>query len=387
MLLIISTVGQSVVNNQGERVKSLSRDFVKETHDLKQIAYGDNDFPGREIYDLTLNTLRANINNREFLSASCAEINSLLRIVGDSQPDTNDELHFIASETPDGVLAARIIADFCMYDLLDRDCKIHIIEGLQVENALRFRTVGLRGLIKTIYDLLRDRDIYRRVLNPTGGFKGVVPYLTLIGMLQKTEIQYIYERSEEIISLSHLPILFDYSQFGSNIVETLKATDNDFIAEKDLIQRLQIQEALVDHPAWSLFDVTQQQGENWYNLSGLGRIALEQLNVEPAQKVYLSRQAFERLQDTPQGSEAYNKFRTILNNIHNPTRRQSNMHDYPNGANAQVFKLARSSQRAFYIVEDDTVLVLELAEHRSERDYDVVPQRRKDYGQHTLWQG
>jgi len=104
---------------------------------------------------------------------------------------------------------------------------------------------GIRVLIATIYRILKNAPAgtFTRVINPTGGFKGVVPYLTLIGMIEPDiEMSYIYERSAELITLGRIPLQFDFDVLES-AYPALKKCDEDFVAESELKELLALDPA------------------------------------------------------------------------------------------------------------------------------------------------
>jgi putative CRISPR-associated protein (TIGR02619 family) len=388
---VISTVGRSIITNMGKDFQGYAAEFERQPNlDLNAIATNIKDFQGEDLYRLALDNLNSKKSNAVWLRATSAEINSLMHLLDGNPPDNNDVLHFIATETPDGVLAARILADFTM-DYFGRDTEIHIIEGLQVKDGTRFRRIGLRSLIKHVYANLRNAPAesnFRRIINPTGGFKGVVPYLTIIGMLEKNvEISYIYEQSPELITLAGLPISFDYNQLRDALPLMEQSKTKDMLSEKDFIAELGIGPKEVSyHPAWAFFDVEEIDGENYYALNGLGAIALGHLQIEERIPVYLSRQANETLGHTAPGSDELRNYHKILNGIHDPQLRSNNMHTVPNKANALVYKLGRQSERAFYVDNGDHVLVLELARHINATDYNIYPELLKNYGKFEKWE-
>ena len=51
------------------------------------------------------------------------------------------------------------------------------------------------------------------VLNPTGGFKTLVPYTVLIGMWKNVPCRYIFEQSTTLLELPPLPVEFSRSRF------------------------------------------------------------------------------------------------------------------------------------------------------------------------------
>ena len=63
---------------------------------------------------------------------------------------------------------------------------------------------GFRELVTTILAYLTDDNLnyhYDLILNPTGGYKGVIPFVTVLGMLYGKRSVYIFEHAEQLINL------------------------------------------------------------------------------------------------------------------------------------------------------------------------------------------
>ena len=89
-------------------------------------------------------------------------------------------------------------------------------KGLQVNNSPDLKKVGLKNFISTALKYLDDKSIsyqYDVIINPTGGFKGVLPFLTILGMMYGKKTVYIFEFADELIYLPPLPFTFDLSIF------------------------------------------------------------------------------------------------------------------------------------------------------------------------------
>ncbi|MBI4650843.1 hypothetical protein HY745_06080 [Candidatus Desantisbacteria bacterium] len=107
--------------------------------------------------------------------------------------------------------------------------KITPIDGINAYDGEEFKNKGITELftkINSIINKYKNDDSYRIYLNITGGYKGVVPYATLQGMLypEKVTICYLYESSLEIIEIPKYPIGVDYHKWEKNVVR-LKMID------------------------------------------------------------------------------------------------------------------------------------------------------------------
>jgi len=85
------------------------------------------------------------------------------------------------------------------------------MDGLDPKDKEKFEREGMRELLSKISTIINDyEDSHNIILNVTGGYKGAVPYLTLLGMCQeRIEVIYLFEESKANITLPKMPIAFD----------------------------------------------------------------------------------------------------------------------------------------------------------------------------------
>jgi len=391
---IISTTGTSVFSQASKSIQEEWQTFNKGTNvNLQSIRRGTPNFDGYDLYHRTLQYLRSESSSKDAVTAirkASAELNSLSHILARTERHRSDELHFLASETPDGVLAARVVADFAKEYFGVETSVVHLIDGLQVSDGRKFQLDGIRVLIATIYEVLMKAPAgtYTRVINPTGGFKGVVPYLTLIGMIETDiEISYIYERSSELITLGRIPLQFDFEILES-AYNALKKCSEDFVSESALKSLLGLKpdSSLSIHPAWSLFDQTEQDGQIYFSVNGLGLIVLEHFAALDKITVYLSRQAAERFDKFDKTQQK--KFDGYFSKLREPGWIKQKRHDeYQNPGGAIAIKPGNVDERLFiYQLDDGAILVAELAFHQTNGSYDRLPKRRADYDTHRTWE-
>ncbi|MDZ4771097.1 MAG: hypothetical protein SGJ24_18410 [Chloroflexota bacterium] len=391
-ICVISTTGTSIFSNAHVDLKSEWQAFRNRTDVDLQAISRRGVFNGSELYQCSLEYLRAEakaVDAREVIRKSSAELNSLTLILAD-QRTRSDQLHFLATATPDGVLAARVIADFSRDYFQIENVSIHLIDGLQVNDGEAFQRDGVRNLIAKIYDVLRHapEGTYKRVINPTGGFKGVVPYLTLIGMIEPgVDLSYIYEQSPALITLGRVPLQFNFEILDS-AYRALKACSEDFVDQQQLSELLNLSavQTLTDHPAWSLFDQTSQEGKIYFSVNGLGLIVLEHFKSLYKTKIYFSRHAAERFDSLDNTQQR--KFEGYFERLRDPDWIKSHRHDdYANEGNAIAIKPGNVDERLFiYQLDDGSILVAELAFHQTNGSYDREPKRRKDYDSFRLWE-
>ena len=203
--LVICSVGTSISNGCPSQ-KQLFHD--------KREWDSEPDFFKKEIRD--------SMQAKKFYSAPMenaaqvsAELNSLYRL----GIQTGDKIVLLSSDNLQGHVCAEMISE-CLqerFSILSKDIEIKRIEGLQVHNEKILREIGLKNLVKTMLSYLADEN-YRYsfdiIINPTGGFKGIVPFLTIMGMLYGRKSVYIFEYSKQLITLPPLPFSFDLNVYN-----------------------------------------------------------------------------------------------------------------------------------------------------------------------------
>jgi|GEM_PF-828116 len=394
-LSIISTVGTSVFGRPqtplNEAMKALK---VTDSSEISNVVSRPN-FLGDHIYQQALAQLHVQGKDKGFLRAATAEINAIEGIHEAKQVlPVGHEYHFLATSTIAGALAARTLADFCKEHYQAAKSKVHVITGLQIEDDNIFRRVGLPSFVQTVYSLLKEAKENQSmvVLNPTGGYKAAISYLTLVGMLrqsQDVQVCYIHETSKSLITLAGLPVTLDLNsvQPYKAILEQCDKSQDTGLARSIVFEGLGLtaNDRLSEHPCWSLFE---QYGENHFMLSGLGSIVLAELNeLARCQPVWLSKQAAARYDsEYKSGSIARSNFDTIFNRIGDPDNRvPPYFHPYK-GSKYPAFKY-RGNERLFYKEFENGVLILELAQHKSDINYsyDRVPDENTDYTPYRAW--
>lgn len=128
----------------------------------------------------------------------------------------DDRVILIATETAEGRACANAVRQALVdhFGLEPDRVKVEKAEGLQVHDARRLREVGLSSLIDVILRTIQAHQFEgEMLLNPTGGFKGVVPFVAIVGMLYRIPNVYLFEHADEPIRLPPLPITFDAEMF------------------------------------------------------------------------------------------------------------------------------------------------------------------------------
>lgn len=214
-----------------------------------------------------------------------AEIHSLARMGVTAQ----DRVILYSSETPDGQACAEAVAAYLRTQRQGIDCRVVVIEGLQVRDAQRFRTAGVLNFTKQVLNEIANWGAEQCILNPTGGFKSLVPYTVLIGMIKAVPAKYIFEQSTALIPLPLMPV-----EFARERIEAIRPL-LERIQRDSAIPRHDLERALPYAQRESLTSLFEDLGDGQITLSPVGFLLFEELDRPRARVAYLSRRALDDL--------------------------------------------------------------------------------------------
>lgn len=156
----------------------------------------------------------------------CAEVQTLVNLAKDDKYKGKDlEVYLLATDTQLSQLAAEIIEK----DIFNKTNSLHPnikvvenqkVDDLNVTDSTTFEEKGFFNLIEKVKEIKGKDEV---ILNISGGYKALIPPLTIVAQLYDIELTYMYEDSDNIISIASLPIQFDW-----NIVEEIAPYLNDF---------------------------------------------------------------------------------------------------------------------------------------------------------------
>lgn len=206
MKRVITTVGTSIFNN-----------YFQEHDDIKDhYSYIEN--KRHREWDACkdrLNRVRKPLTDwaRQNRDAS-AEIKSLIKLY--EMEKDNLDVYLLATDTVVSRLAAEIIKDvFTGIEGINIafNEKQDVISGLQVEDYEAFVKTGSHEFVRRIINIARGyfSDV---VFNISGGYKGLIPFMTIMAQVNSCDVVYIYEESEALIKIPKTPIKIDYDLFA-----------------------------------------------------------------------------------------------------------------------------------------------------------------------------
>lgn len=343
--VIVSTVGTSLLRN------------MKVPHDaIAQVPVGEETGEQMRAMEKVRAELLARMAEKgNDMTSWSAEIHSLSRI-GVSE---GDRLIFLTTETLDGYLCGDVLHEF-LKKRWGVDGSVHMVKGLQVQNGKRFADEGIDNLADLVLRILEryPPEAYKVILNPTGGFKAVVPYMTLIGLAFGLPMKYIYEQSTELITLPAAPVSLNVEHLGGlgSLVYDLA---NTYLAEKDVAEHLGIS---VYELRNKYKDVLVWQEEGMVSLSGLARVLYRRLVRERGDDIRVSR-TVKKLFRKNQSWESV--FQSYFEKMRDPAYRTKHLHNQVQNEHVDLdcLKPGNVSERIFYYVEDHTVYICYVDRH------------------------
>jgi putative CRISPR-associated protein (TIGR02619 family) len=196
---IVCTVGTSIANgcNSIQSYYQRTSNWEEDISDLK------SEIESKLAPMLTSNDMVARV---------CAEIHSLHRLEC-GQPD---EVILLTSDTAEGKACGTVVSSAVQQIFGTSDVRLIRVPDLQARDGERLKKRGIPNLINLVTPILQDPQ--RRysggvILNPTGGFKGVVPFMTVLGMLYGAKVVYMFEYSNQLVTLPPLPVTLDLEIF------------------------------------------------------------------------------------------------------------------------------------------------------------------------------
>lgn len=145
----------------------------------------------------------------------CAETQTIMQI-NKNNPEKQFQVYLICTDTILSPLCAERIKSLLEEKGITvnfKDDDNHVVEGLIVEGkdaSKTFSETGFPKLIEVIRNVESQHDAKNRpILNISGGYKALIPVMTIMGQLYDMEVSYVYEDSEELIKLPKVPLDFD----------------------------------------------------------------------------------------------------------------------------------------------------------------------------------
>lgn len=138
-----------------------------------------------------------------------AEVNSLHSLIKSGQAPVNCGLYFFHSDTDDGRAIATVLVEL-FRGRGHSPVEAVPIADLQDQEPKRFRTHGLRNLVRELCHVVRQYSPASCAFNATGGYKAQIAIAVLVGQALGIPVYYMFEGFSEIISFPPMPVALDF---------------------------------------------------------------------------------------------------------------------------------------------------------------------------------
>lgn len=131
-----------------------------------------------------------------------AEINSVAEIVK-REKISLEHMHFLVSDTEDGEITGKLLENYFIERGIPglQTVQPYRIEELQDANPSRFKTFGLRQLVRQIGELVKRYGMEHILIDATGGYKAQIAIAAVFGQALSIPVLYRFERFSEIVGL------------------------------------------------------------------------------------------------------------------------------------------------------------------------------------------
>lgn len=156
----------------------------------------------------------------------------------------NDKVVLLASDSPEGVLAALLNQDYISGHIC-KQVETHVVQGLSADDFNLFKTEGTAhyASITRYYHSHARGPESELWLNITGGFKALLPYSTYLSIYFHVPLFYVFEESPDLVRLDPWP--FSWSEADKErLYKLLKTAQKTPLTSQTLKEVAQGEQAL-----------------------------------------------------------------------------------------------------------------------------------------------
>jgi putative CRISPR-associated protein (TIGR02619 family) len=303
--IVLMTVGVLIVHKLTESEKALW-EAMKGT-DLLTVREG-NARKQRELEKRVIARLcELDFSKPSGLQMTAPELTSLAAIgIG-----PGDEVALFAGESAAGIFTARVLAQF-IKQVWHAFAEMEVITGLQAQDAGLFRSVGVQRYAQSVIRWLTRPGIAHThdvILNASAGYKSLIPFTTLLGLIFGVPVQYTFENSDIVMTMPPLPLTCDRESL-SRIEPLLAKLD----AEAELPQQ-EVINGLNGSDRNTLIPLLEMSNGK-FTFSALGLAIYERFKLppplEPSRRPTKDKDQTRNWDKVPNRSQAFEKFKARL---------------------------------------------------------------------------
>jgi putative CRISPR-associated protein (TIGR02619 family) len=215
--LVISTVGTSLLTNQiepGFDPDSWERQLIETVNASEKDIQKYHPEVQSIINDLQART-EACLKKQDIakIRATSAELNGIYGLYQDDLSQGSQDAHFlIATDTAQGQITSSLLANFLKQQGIG-NTSVLSADGLSIASSRTF-SQGIAKLLPQLQETIQgyQDSQYQVCFNLVGGFKALQGFFNVVGMFYADQIIYVFEGSNELITIPKLPVTIDPAQ-------------------------------------------------------------------------------------------------------------------------------------------------------------------------------
>jgi len=230
MNYILTTIGLSSLTNGLKNVFNAGEIYKRSNLNENEI---DKEFKIK--FDSEFERLKNSLSlkNHEELKQLSAELNALIRFYKDNFLK-NDFHKLLITDTYLGKKSA---------ELIEYVLKLKSINNISIYSPKDLKTSDMESFHLSLSEVVKDlseelegykNSGYKIIFNLTGGFKSVNSFMQSMASLWADETIYIFEKSDELLTIPRLPVRVDESVFNEKIEIFRFLEDGLNVDEKEL---------------------------------------------------------------------------------------------------------------------------------------------------------
>ncbi|ODM24792.1 hypothetical protein A7W90_00365 [Clostridium sp. Bc-iso-3] len=326
-------------------VRDIKSNLKKWIKDVKCVNWHD-----RDKRNVEKNELPNHINEQ-----ASAEIKSIIKFVKRHKDDVI--VNLIATDSILSCIAAEAIKETLdSYEIDGNTIRVEFnfdndsIKGLQVRDHGKFKQYGIANLLNRCNKIAPEgsTEVY---LNVTGGYKGVIPIMTLIGQVYNYKVIYIYEETETIVTLPNIPLKFDYEWFEKDF-EVFNEISNG--AEIDKIEK--ISEGFFDKKEYKDYEFIFERVDNVIDFTDAGTVLWKRF-MQDKSIYYIPEDVWEQI-NKDEGILTFLKSKKESTNVE------------PENSHKTVWKHCRNTERIYYFIDGKKTFIYKVfSDHNAHDKY------------------
>ena len=270
-----------------------------------------------------------------------------------------DRIVLLCTDGGLGSLCARLVKETAveLFGLAESDVEIRRVVDLQVQDAARLQDYGLKNFIEETRRAIDEhRGLYEICLCPNGGFKGVVPFLSILGMLYHCSVFYTFEGANNLVTLPPLPFAFDAKAYMratralASLSEKVEMREEEYLGSVENYQ---------DSERDLFLGFVQYTRPGWVTPSSLVSSLVEGSVVKDA---WLSKKALEDLEREKKGKDYWKWCRFILNS-QDPIWLKGHLHSLNESAFLSVKRTGKSTERLLGCMRHGRFYIIRAVQH------------------------